>query len=206
MVPVEGAEFGNLPAPDDSVIAQVRFFSSIFLPQMEHCARCRADAVGLISEAYSSSYPELRQWKDAQDFVHEEARPFVAVASYEGALVNQHLGEAEKFRIYQRQAESAGGFEFREFRTAPVKGTGDARWQALAEMLHDCRAILVASAGPQPQSILKEKGIQIIEMEGLIEEGLAAVYANRQIPEAMQRRFTSCLQGKGCRGIGAGCG
>ena len=206
MVPVEGSEFEDLPAPDDPTIAHVRFLSSVFLPQMKHCARCRADAVGLISEAASPSYPELRQWKDAQDLAHEESRPFVAVASYEGVLVNQHLGEAEQFRIYQKQPESINEYEFREFRSAPAKGGGEDRWHSLAALLHDCRAILVASAGPQPQSILKEKGFRIVEMEGLIEEGVAAVYANQQIPEVMQRRFTSCMQGKGCRGTGAGCG
>lgn len=206
MVPVEGSAFEKLNAPDDPMIVQVRLLSGKHLPLMEHCARCRADAVGLISESSAQSYPELLQWKDARDLAHEETRPFVAVASHEGALVNQHLGEAERFRIYQKQPESANGFKFREFRTAPVKGAGDARWLALAEMLRDCRAILVASAGPQPQKILAEEGFRIIEMEGLIEEGLEAVYANRQIPEMMQRRFISCLQGRGCRGTGVGCG
>jgi nitrogen fixation protein NifB len=206
MVPVEGSEFENLPVSDGPMIEHVRSLSRIFLPQMMHCARCRADAVGLISEAASPSYPELRQWKDAQDLAHEESRPFVAVASYEGVLVNQHLGEAEQFRIYQRQPESVNEFEFREFRMAPAKGAGEDRWHSLAALLHDCRAILVASAGPQPQSILKEKGFRIVEMEGLIEEGVTAVYANQQIPEVMQRRFTSCRQGKGCSGTGAGCG
>jgi hypothetical protein len=42
-------------------------------------------------------------------------------------------------------------------------------------------------------------------MEGLIEEGLAAVYADQEIGAALKRRFTACGKGTACRGTGTGC-
>jgi nitrogen fixation protein NifB len=53
----------------------------------------------------------------------------VAVASYEGALVNQHLGMAESLLVFEVDAE---GCRFIERRRTPRPGTGDERWQALA--------------------------------------------------------------------------
>ena len=54
--------------------------------------------------------------------------------------------------------------------------------------------------------MLTQAGIKVIEMEGLIDEGLRAVYANRPIPAPMKRRFNGCSQGVECKGTGTGCG
>ncbi|MDR0842859.1 MAG: radical SAM protein [Acidobacteriota bacterium] len=206
MASVEGAEFEDIPEPAPTLVTGVRDACAKFLPQMMHCSRCRADAAGFIADAPLKSFVELQQWVDRRDTASAGERPYVAVASWEGALVNQHLGEAEEFRIYQRHTEGSGEFGVRETRPAPPRGGGEARWTAMAELLGDCRAILVVSAGPQPQRILQSHGLKIVEMEGLIDEGLAAVYADRSVPEVMRRRFMGCSQGKGCRGTGVGCG
>jgi nitrogen fixation protein NifB len=207
MAPVDGSFFESLPAPDPELVEYIRRLGAESLPQMNHCARCRADASGLISESSVQKAPELMLWIDGKKNREEEdPRPFVAVASYEGALVSQHLGEAEQLLIFQRSAVSDSGFEFIEIRPTPFPGGGDDRWFELAEMLHDCRALLVVSAGPNPQKILSAHGLRVIEMEGLIEDGLAAAYSNSQVPAVMRRRFTSCSQGAGCRGTGTGCG
>ena len=47
---VKGAAFEDLAPPDNMDMARARLQSGLHLPQMSHCARCRADAVGLISE------------------------------------------------------------------------------------------------------------------------------------------------------------
>jgi nitrogen fixation protein NifB len=207
MAPVEGSSFENLPEPDSGTMERVRQHAGRSLPQMNHCTRCRADAVGLLSESPSQTATGLKRWTIKEQNTNVDTmRPFVAVASYEGVLVNRHLGEAERLMIYGRCGESNNGFELKEFRSAPPRGGGDDRWLALAEVLNDCRALLVASAGPRPQKMLAGKGLAIVEMEGLIEEGLAAVYANRQIPSAMKRQFMGCSQGESCRGTGTGCG
>ena len=65
-------------------------------------------------------------------------------------------------------------------------------------------AILVSAAGPQPKRALEDHGLQVLEMEGMIEEGLTALFAGKPIPTSLTRRFTSC--GSGCKGTGTGCG
>ena len=135
------------------------------------------------------------------------ARPCVAVATLEGALVNQHLGAVERFIIYEQSPKTPGQFQLKEIRPAPKPGGGDARWAALAASLKDCRALLVNAPGPTPAKVLTQHGLRVIEMEGLIEEGLRSVcYANQPVPAAMRRRFTGCGAGTSCKGAGTGCG
>ena len=203
LVPVAGAVFEDLPAPDAAMVARVRLQSGLHVEQMIHCARCRADAVGFIDEQMSG-----KQMATLNRFAHSSLtagkdRPYVAVASREGALVNMHLGEAAGILIFQKDETTASGFKFVEIRTAPAPGGASARWTDLADMLSDCRAFLVNAAGPSPKSAMEARGIEIIEMEGLIEEGLAAIYSNQPIPASLKRRFTSC--GSGCKGTGTGC-
>jgi nitrogen fixation protein NifB len=150
-------------------------------------------------------------------FFPEEDRPYVAVATHEGTLVNQHLGEASQLAIYGREEEGDSpslpaqrgtvpffrpGFRLVATRPAPPAGGGRQRWVALAETLKDCRALLVASAGASPASVLAAQGIRVVMMEGLIEEGLEAVYKNVEV-RAPLRAQHRC--GSGCAGGGQGC-
>jgi len=130
-----------------------------------------------------------------------EQRPYVAVASLEGVLVNQHLGEATELSVFGRVED---GFAAIERRKTPSPGDGNGRWNRLAEMLHDCRALLVSSAGESPRSVLAARGIRVVMMEGLIEEGLHAVYGGHEI-RAPLRRGHSCGSGSSCAGTGMGC-
>jgi nitrogen fixation protein NifB len=208
LVPVEGAAFEDIPPPDDLTTMRLRLQCGQFLPQMAHCARCRADAVGALGEEMTTEdHDALRQWANMSVDPGELAvRPCVAVATLEGALVNQHLGEAERFIIYEQSPETPGQFQLKEIRPAPRPGGGEARWAALAASLKDCRALLVNAAGPAPAKALTQQGLRVIEMEGLIDEGLRSVYANQPVPAAMRRRFTGCGAGISCKGTGAGCG
>lgn len=208
LVPVAGAAFENISAPDTLTTARLRLQSGVHLPQMTHCARCRADAVGYIGEEMS-----VEQLKDVQKAATmssipevESTRPYVAVATMEGALVNQHLGEAERFVVYETNPDATDRFRLKEIRMAPPAGGGDVRWATLAESLKDCRALLVSAAGPTPMKVLTQQGLKVIEMEGLIDEGLRAVFADQPIPAGMKRRFTSCGAGITCKGTGTGCG
>jgi len=120
--------------------------------------------------------------------------------------VNQHLGEAARVLIFAQDQSTPSGYKFLEVRKAPEPGTGEHRWHDLAAILHDCRAFLVTAAGPKPKSIVEDHGIEVVEMEGLIEEGLSAVFSDQPIPAALKRRFTSCGSGSSCKGTGTGCG
>jgi nitrogen fixation protein NifB len=208
LVPVKGSAFEELPEPDALTTARVRLQSGLHLPQMSHCARCRADAVGFIGENVTAEQvATLRHFANGSlNPAEDAARPYVAVATLEGALVNQHLGEADRLVIFEQNIERPGAFRLVEIRRAPDEGGGEARWAALAESLKDCRAILVNAAGPTPQKTLADHGLKVIEMDGLIEEGLKAVFAGEPIPASMKRRFTGCGAGISCKGTGTGCG
>jgi len=208
LMPVKGAVFEDLPAPDTLMTSRVRLQAGQLLPQMTHCARCRADAVGLINEEMGAEQIDLLSHyaRMPDEPVDLSTKPYVAVASLEGALVNQHLGEAARMLIYEQTDATASGFTFKEIRMSPQPGGGSDRWRALAEMLHDCRALLVSAAGPSPMMALRAGGVNVIEMEGLIEEGLRAVYAGKPVPKPLQRKFNGCGAGLTCRGSGTGCG
>jgi nitrogen fixation protein NifB len=203
MLPVAGAGFADLPAPPAEMLARVRHECAVHIPQMSHCSRCRADAVGMLDEKPSEEDAELLR-SFARRSV-DASRPYVAVATQEGMLVNQHLGEAARFVVFTADATTESGARYLEMRRAPPLGTGPERWRDLAALLHDCRAVLVSAAGPTPKRALEASGIEVVEMEGLIEEGLRALFAKQPIPAALQRRFTGCGAGTGCRGTGMGC-
>jgi nitrogen fixation protein NifB len=203
-LPVAGAEFEAIAAPDAAMIAGARLRAGRHVPQMTHCARCRADAVGLIHEQMTAEQMETLATFSRPAAPDLSQRPYIAVASLEGMLVNQHLGEAARVLVFKADPTTPSGSRFVEMRRTPEPGSGISRWSALADCLHDCRALLVSAAGPQPRRALEERGVAIVEMEGLIEEGLRAVFAGQSLPPSLARRFTAC--GAGCKGTGTGCG
>jgi nitrogen fixation protein NifB len=200
--PVADSEWGDsIPASTDEMVMRVRKSASQYISQMHHCTRCRADAVGILGEddAECPQSALLRELAGGP-LEPEESRPFIAIGSMEGVLVNQHLGECERLWIYGKHGE---GFRLIDTRPTPEPGGGQARWEALAEILKDCRAILVSGAGESPRAVLSKRGIRVIEMEGLIEPALEAVFEGREVraPKVVRR---AC--GSSCSGNGTGCG
>lgn len=51
LIPVPGTPLGVYPEPGHERMTRVRAQAEAFLPQMRHCARCRADALGLLGES-----------------------------------------------------------------------------------------------------------------------------------------------------------
>ncbi len=90
-------------------------------------------------------------------------KPNVAVASITGMEVDLHLGQAYKFLIYGPREDGLACLL--ETRPAPKAGSGDSRWQDLAESLHDCFAILTSGAGSNPRKILAESGTNVLITE-----------------------------------------
>jgi nitrogen fixation protein NifB len=201
MYPVANTPLADVPEPPPQRVAEACRQAGQHLPLMHHCTRCRADACGLLGETPSDEQHASLRRAAAQPLVPAEDRPCVAVATLEGMLVNQHLGEAEQLQVYRQQG---GAFELVELRSAPPPGGGDQRWQQLAGVLHDCRALLVSSAGSSPVQVLHRHGIRVVMMEGLIEEGLEAIYAGRPL-RAPLRREHRCGAGATCAGDGQGC-
>jgi nitrogen fixation protein NifB len=200
---VESTPFADLGEPTAAMLAEARGAAGTHLPLMQHCTRCRADACGLIHEKMTDQQTTLLQSAARQPLVPQESRPHVAVASREGMLVNLHLGEASQLYIFRQQD---GGYEFVETRAAPPAGGGGARrWEELGDTLRDCRAVLTTSAGSAPCEVLQRRGIRVVMMEGLVEDGLRAIYDGQDV-RAPLRRDHVCTAGVTCGGNGMGCG
>lgn len=203
--PNAGSEFEYMREPDAETVNAVRKAAGQYVKQMRHCTRCRSDAVGLLGEMPP---PELMATlKNCQHLEVLEPRgqrvsnrPYVAVASLEGVLVNQHLGEACQVLVY---GEKEGRIGLVDTRQTPEPGGGAARWEELADTLSDCRAILVSGVGGSPKQVLGKTGIEVIECEGLIDEAVRAVFAGESLNHMAVRPF-AC--GAGCRGNQMGCG
>ena len=174
--PVAGTPFGALAEPDAARMRGLRDEMGAFLPQMTHCRRCRADAVGTLGcdrsgelgdvmAACASLAPECR-----------DDRPHVAVATRDGMFVDRHLGEARRLQIWGRSED--GRFRLVETRKTPAAGGGRERWKMLAAELADCRAVLAGNMGDSPQAILRGHGIRCVPFTGGIADGLRAVYGD----------------------------
>ncbi len=203
MFPNVDTVFEDLPEPAKSDMTEIRNKAEQYLPQMRHCTRCRADAVGLLEDDRTA---EMRGCLSACARLpkHSEAkRPYVAVATLEGVLVNQHLGEATCFQIWGE--DGAGGYQLIEERPAPPPGGGSQRWFNISRILGDCRAILVNDLGDSPKATLKKKGIKPVTMAGFIEKGLEAVYTGKGLT-SLQGRMHKCSTKGACVGSGTGCG
>ncbi len=206
--PNRGSAFEHIPEPSSEMVQAVRAAAGRYVKQMRHCTRCRADAVGLLGETPSR---ELMATLQACEHLPAEspagepqidgARPHVAVASMEGVLVNQHLGEARSLMIYGRQN---GMIQFLEAREAPPPGGGGQRWTQLADTLNDCGTLLVSGIGDSPRRTLAASGLAVLEVEGVIEEAVRAVLEGQSLRHLITRKRTACAPG--CAGTGGGCG
>ena len=203
MFPNAGTAFEDIGEPGKEDMERLRNKAEQYLPQMRHCTRCRADAVGLLGEDRTD---ELRGCLSACAKLPQPAdvvRPYVAVVTLEGVLVNQHLGEATRFQIWGE--DGLGGYHCIEERKAPPPGGGSQRWFNISRILADCRAILVNDLGDSPKEMLKKRGIQPITMTGFIERGLEAVYTGKGV-NSLQGRMRKCSTKGACVGGGNGCG
>lgn len=193
-------EFFSVPRqPEADKMERIKHEVSAWVPLMEHCQKCRADAVGLIGEDDPDA-AELMDEASKSLGPNAQNRPYVAVATYEGMLVNQHLGEASELQIFGYEE---GKIVLKESRRCPEKGLGDDRWDSLAEALSDCRAILVSGVGPKPLKILS-KSLSVIEMNGFIDEGLRNIFEGKPLDHLLPRSAFKC--GDSCNGTGGGCG
>lgn len=200
MFPNAGTPFAAIREPAKAEVAALRSEAEKLLPQMRHCTRCRADAVGLLDQDRTEEMRGCLSACAQLPPLPTGERPHVAVATMEGILVNQHLGEASRFQIYAKKDDS---FLLIEEREAPKGGGGLQRWTSLARRLNDCRAVLVSGIGETPRGILQESGIHPVEMSGFITDGLKTVFAGGN-PGVLKARRNSCTQGV-CAGSGGGC-
>ena len=193
VVPAKGTPIARIAQPSIQEMNRVRAIAAEHLEQMRHCARCRADAIGLLGQDRSLEFAPAYMKEDALTWEGMH-RPHVAVATMEGVLVNQHLGVADHVQIW---AQEDDGYRQVDDRPCPSAGT-EGRWDELGRILSDCRAILVAAAGESPRRALESRGILALEMEGVIDDCLEKVFRGTEINEYLEKRLDV---GKQC-----GCG
>jgi nitrogen fixation protein NifB len=201
--PTAGTPFGELAEPAADEVTSVRSQIGHLVPQMTHCRRCRADAVGLLCADRSGELGGVLAACGKLPPQGQDDRPYTAVATREGMLINQHLGEAKRFQIWGRAED--GGFRMVEERQAPTAGCGPARWEDLAKLLSDCRAVLVGAAGETPRKILAERGVVTSACSGFIEDALRVVYGASGVAGLEVLRAKSGGLSKPCCGAGDGC-
>jgi len=211
----EGSAFSHIKEPSKAAVNDVRKEAGAYILQMTHCVRCRADAVGCLGDAQDTglmeklkaceNMPEVPDsiWEKPEEScrISDSKRPFVAVASIEGLLVNQHLGEACELRIFGKRN---GRFVHMETRPTPGTGTGTARWRELAGTLADCSSLLVSGIGEAPQKAMTAAGIDVHVIEGLIDDALSAVFEGKSLRGMVKRAPRK--RGEACSGMGMGCG
>lgn len=207
--PNEGSAFENLAEPSAEMMKAVRKVAEKYMPLMHHCTRCRADAVGLLGETPDTGLMRTLQACEqindselsSEELELDANRPNVAIATLEGVLVNQHLGQAQRLAIYGKKE---GNIHLLETRETPVEGTGGNRWKAMAELLSDCSVLLVSGIGETPKTLLSEYGLQIFEVEGLIDEVLDALFSGKGLGHLKKHDIGPCSGS--CGGNAVGCG
>jgi nitrogen fixation protein NifB len=216
--PNEGANLSHLKEPSPMTMKKIQNAAKAHIPQMLHCKRCRADAVGRLDEATDTRLMDRlveiaaapRQipeslWKrkkkaiEPRETEKSDDRPYVAVATQEGVLINQHLGEAQYLNIYDTRNENPVMIERRRL---PKPGGKDFRWFAVADTIKDCHQLLVSGIGTTPREILAQRGINILEINGMIELVITALKNEQDISHLMVREHNSLGE---CRGTGMGC-
>ena len=227
--PNEGANLSHLEEPPAKTMKKIQNAAKAHIPQMLHCKRCRADAVGRLDEATDTRLmdrlveiaaaprqipeslwkrkqekPETREPETPEPKTHKpdklDDRPYVAVATREGVLINQHLGEAQYLSIYDTRNECPVMIEKRRL---SKPGGKDFRWFAVADTLKDCHQLLVSGIGTAPRKILAQRGIDILEINGMIESVITSLKNEQDISHLLVREHNSC--GEHCRGTGMGC-
>jgi nitrogen fixation protein NifB len=82
--------FENLTEPSAEMVQEIHDVTSKFIPQMKHYVLSSDNEAMRLKLAKSSVLPAKTV----------EYRPYIAISSMEGIMINQHLGEAERFLIY----------------------------------------------------------------------------------------------------------
>lgn len=200
LIPVEDTPFGQLYEPSASSMRTVRAKTSIYIKQMAHCARCRADAVGLLGEDNSPESEQLLA--ESKTRLAFDNRPYIAVSTTDGVAINQHLGESSYLWIY---GVRNGKTELIEKRSVAAYQKGADRWNDIANALSDCAALLVNGVGLVPFETLKKQGLFVEAVSGSVEESVGALFSGKPLPETSLRLAGNCGVGSSCSGSGYGC-
>ncbi|WP_413722936.1 nitrogenase cofactor biosynthesis protein NifB [Sodalis sp. RH24] len=187
--PEHGTVYGlrGQPEPTAGEVEAVRGLCGGSMPQMAHCQQCRADAIGMLGEDRSQSFPlsaipqnagsylpVMRQRAQIQAGIASQGESesagacLVAVATAHGTAIDEHFGHARRFQIYSVSA--AGVIPIGERFTPPFcSGKTDCddealqpelRLDAVVDLLADMAAVFCARIGMGPWERLEQAGIE----------------------------------------------
>lgn len=197
--PLAGTEFADVEPLSSVDISRLQKQCGLYVKQMSHCQRCRADAAGLLNEPLSNEVKEYLRRSSTEPLIPSEDRPYVAAATLDDVFVNQHLGAAKKMSIYK---EIDNGFELVERRALAPSGCGDERWNEMAKTLQDCKAVLVSKIGGRPREILHGKGIMVYENAAPLVNALDWAFNGKPVSEV--KNYPANIFAE--KGSGGGCG
>ena len=106
----------------------------------------------------------------------------IAVASKDDIRVDQHFGHAESFLVYDVTADGVTPLGRREI-ASYAEGEDEDPRQTTRRMLADCKVLLVAKIGPNPQEQLAAAGIEASDMLAgkPIETALEVTFAAKNV-------------------------
>lgn len=201
MYPTAGTIFENIAEPSKEMMTRIKKTVAKYIKLMGHCARCRADAAGLLGADNIEAMDMVKQYSSLV-VNSKEQKTKVAVATSDGLVVDMHLGEASDFSIYEK---TRNGYRFLTKRDVPQKENCCDKWDILCDgILKDCQAVLVSGAGSMPMAVLRNKGIRVVQMKGLIDSGLDTIYKQQPLIPMMKAEPFKC--GSACHGNQKGCG
>ncbi|HMA91566.1 MAG TPA: NifB/NifX family molybdenum-iron cluster-binding protein [Polyangiaceae bacterium] len=97
----------------------------------------------------------------------------VAVATSDGIVIDQHLGQASSVWVYDVARD--GTSQFIENRSISAGDQLDPhRWECASKLFSGVDAVLAAKAGPGATAMLREHGILALAVTGPVERALAA--------------------------------
>lgn len=163
-----GEAVGEFPAvPDMDLLESVRDKVAAYINLMPAWEECGESLIGLTkAERKDASVIALPK--------PTKKRPNVAVVSSSGMDVDLHLGHAAKALIYGPREDGLACLL--EARDLPEPGSGEARWEDLADRLSDCFALLTASAGQKPREVLSRSGLVVFITDGEIDPTVDVLY------------------------------
>lgn len=190
LIPQRGAHFEEMEETDAATLVTARQHAGAFVSQLEPLTNP--------SNIFPESDALLEKYSDQS--AAATSRMCIAIASIDGLGINQNLGHAPRFLLFAPEPDSPSGYAFQEVRPAPPVGGGMQRWEQLAEILGDCRAVIASAIGEEPRNVLTQKNIRVYEMDEVpVHLALKTVFGAEAVPRRKNKR-------EGCSGKGGGCG
>jgi predicted Fe-Mo cluster-binding NifX family protein len=117
-----------------------------------------------------------------------ESETLVALATTDGKTVHEHFGHASVFHIIAINKDT---YRYLESRNVPPACNDhehtNAAFEAVWEILSDCKAVAVGKIGPPAAAFLIGKGLQVFETVGFVNEIIEEIIAQNLLKEVTEK-------------------